>query len=167
MIVKPWPRDPDYLARKDGTILSRKIKGPGQRIPGGFKILKGESNNKGYIRLCLMSKGKTINVYAHTIVLESFVGPCPPGMQCRHLDGNGSNNHIKNIRWGTPLENIADRGRHGNHPRGERNGSAKLDRAIVAEIRSSPETGIAIAARLSIHRDTVYRIRRRERWIGA
>lgn len=46
--------------------------------------------------------------YAHRLVLETFVGPCPEGMQCRHLDGVGTNNDVANLRWGTASENRRD-----------------------------------------------------------
>lgn len=41
----------------------------------------------------------------HRIVLETFVGPCPDGMECDHKDRNRSNNHIENLRWVTKAEN--------------------------------------------------------------
>jgi hypothetical protein len=54
-------------------------------------------------------------------------------MQCRHLDGNRSNNRLDNLAWGTPLENGADKARHGT-AKGERNGRAKLTAAKVRRI---------------------------------
>lgn len=34
------------------------------------------------------------------------MGPCPEGHQAAHLDGNKLNNHISNLAWVTPKENI-------------------------------------------------------------
>lgn len=51
----------------------------------------------------------------HHLVLEAFVGPCPPGMQCLHGDGDPTNNALANIKWGTASENMLDRVRHGVH----------------------------------------------------
>lgn len=56
-------------------------------------------------------KGISRNI--HRLVLEAFVGPCPPGMLCRHLNGNPADNRLENLRWGTPSENSYDKGRHG------------------------------------------------------
>src|SRR5436309_3088927 len=39
----------------------------------------------------------------HRLVLEAFVGPRLPGMECRHLDGNTKNNRLSNICWGSRL----------------------------------------------------------------
>lgn len=51
----------------------------------------------------------------HQLVLEAFVGPRPEGMLTRHLDGDGSNNRLTNLRYGTSEENNRDIVRHGRH----------------------------------------------------
>lgn len=74
--------------------------------------------------------GKTFLV--HRLILETFVGPCPPGKECAHWDGVHSNCRPENLRWATRLENTDDRRRHGNikfNPR-------KLTAEDVAEIRN-------------------------------
>lgn len=53
--------------------------------------------------LCKNKIRKTCKV--HRLILETFVGPCPPDMECRHLDGNPSNNKLENLKWGTAHEN--------------------------------------------------------------
>jgi hypothetical protein len=55
-------------------------------------------------------------------------------MECRHLNGNPSDNRPENLAWRTRLENMADQGRHGTRPQGRRHGMAKLteDRVSVA-----------------------------------
>lgn len=72
----------------------------------------------------------------HTVVLRAFAGPPPAGMECRHIDGDPDNNALGNLKWGTPLENAADRDRHGTTARGERNAAAQLTEAQVREIKS-------------------------------
>lgn len=52
-------------------------------------------------------------VYTYQLVLLAFVGPCPEGQECRHLDGNCQNNRLDNLKWGTRSENARDRVRHG------------------------------------------------------
>ena len=44
----------------------------------------------------------------HRMVLEAFVGPCPEGMQCRHLNDVKNDNRLNNLAWGTRKENSAD-----------------------------------------------------------
>lgn len=56
----------------------------------------------------------------HHLVLEAFVGPRPQGCECRHLDGNPTNNILTNLVWGTHVENMRDRARHGTHDKARR-----------------------------------------------
>lgn len=71
----------------------------------------------------------------HIVVLETFVGACPVGMQCRHLDGNSSHNWLSNLCWGTQSENEADKRLHGTDQRGERNGWALLTEREVRQLK--------------------------------
>lgn len=56
--------------------------------------------------------------YVHDLMLRAFIGPPPDAdMECCHADDNGLNNDLRNLRWGTSLDNSADmrkRGGHGN-----------------------------------------------------
>lgn len=70
------------------------------------------------VNLCHGRVRKTHTV--HTLVLKAFVGPPPPGMEARHLDGNRLNNRLDNLAWGTKSENMADRLRHGTNPQASR-----------------------------------------------
>mgnify|MGYP001615377444 CR=1 FL=1 len=94
----------------------------------------------------------------HRLVLLAFVGPCPEGMECRHLDGNPSNNRLDYLCWGTHAENMADTVRHGRTNRGERNPNAKLTDATVLEIRQRSKAGesrMAIARSLGLCQSTI------------
>lgn len=109
------------------------------------KILK-PSNNNGYLQVILMilnkeGKEKRDNRNIHKLVLETFIGPCPNNMECRHLDGNRQNNQLSNLKWGTKKENQNDRKRHGTDNDGERNGSSKLTWKEVKGIRKLYKTG--------------------------
>jgi hypothetical protein len=79
--------------------------------------------------------GKKHTVQVHTLVLTAFVGPCPAGMECRHLDSNPTNNHISNLQWAYHVTNAADRVPRGTAPIGVKNGRAKLNDEKVREIR--------------------------------
>lgn len=74
------------------------------------------SQSKGeglYVRVNLCKEGcKTF--YVHRLVLETFIGPPPPGKPyALHYDGDPENNHLSNLRWGSPSENTHDKVRHG------------------------------------------------------
>jgi hypothetical protein len=50
----------------------------------------------------------------------AFVGPRPaPDIEVLHGDGNGSNNRLSNLRYGTVQENAEDRELHGTVCRGD------------------------------------------------
>src|SRR5580704_3863138 len=63
----------------------------------------------------LTSNGKRRHRRVHQLVMLAFVGPYPPGMETRHLDGDRANNALSNLKYGTPSENSQDRLRHGRH----------------------------------------------------
>lgn len=77
----------------------------------------------GYPMVCIYTNGKKRTVKVATLVLETFVGPRPEGLEGCHDDGDKNNSHRSNLRWDTHVENCADRDRHGTTARGERNGS--------------------------------------------
>jgi hypothetical protein len=77
------------------------------------RMLTGERHN-AYIRHTLTDDlGVSRAVFAHALVLMTFVGPCPPGMEARHFpDRKGTNNALSNLSWGTKLQNANDRRIH-------------------------------------------------------
>ncbi len=108
------------------------------------------------------------NCAVHRLVLEAFVGPCPSGMQCCHYDGDGSNNHLSNLRWGTPKSNQADRIRHGTDCRGSRHPNAKLTEADVRAIRTEYAAGgvtqRSIGEKYGVDKDCISIIITRKAW---
>ena len=54
------------------------------------------------------------NYRLHRLILEAFVGPCPIGLECDHIDRNRSNNHINNLRWVTKVVNQSNRKEYKN-----------------------------------------------------
>lgn len=81
----------------------------GRRVNG--KTLKpGTNGQTGHRFVCLHDhEGRIRQIYVHRIVLEAFVGACPPGMECLHGDDNPAHNMLSNLRWGTRSENLLDR----------------------------------------------------------
>jgi hypothetical protein len=75
----------------------------GYKIKG--VILKLSVANNGYYMVDLRRGELRRNCTVHRLVLETFVGPCSEGMECRHLDGCETNNKVENLAWGTRLEN--------------------------------------------------------------
>lgn len=122
---RPVPSAPGYEVSNDGRVRSKRC------------VLRPIHGKGGYLCVFAYSGGKATmrKLWVHVAVLEAFVGACPEGMETRHLNGIPADNDLSNLAWGTPLENAADKRRHGTQPRGERSASAKLTEADVHEIR--------------------------------
>ena len=79
------------------------------------RVLRQYPNHKGHLKVWLIREGYRSHPYVHSLVLEAFVGPRPTGQQGLHSDDVPSNNHLENLRWGTPSENNYDTVKNGNH----------------------------------------------------
>lgn len=77
------------------------------------KMLKLGKTRRGYPHVYLSIYGEQKRFMVHRLVLLTFVGSCPKGMETRHLDGNSSNNNLSNLCWGTHQENMQDSVKHG------------------------------------------------------
>lgn len=124
-----------YQVSDDGVVRSLERQDNLGR-PVAERILRPGTTSFGYPKVSLCVNGVPVYRMIHRLVLESFVGPCPEGMECRHLDGNPQNNTLGNLCWGTPEEQAHDKIKHNTINRGERNGSAKLCELDVWLIRN-------------------------------
>lgn len=170
----PIPGFPAYRVAVDGSVWScwqPIFLGRGGRkhiLGNSWQKLATNRGRKGYYRVALCPGRKYR--FVHQLVLEAFVGPCPPGMECLHGDGNPGNNRLDNLRWGTKSDNAADAIAHGAHPNnsGERHGMAKLTEADVRAIREEYATGKvsqrAIAIRYGVCQPHIGHIVRKAGW---
>ena len=79
------------------------------------KVLSAPLNPDGHPVVCLYIQRKSKVHTVHSLVAETFIGTRPEGMEVCHGDGNHTNNHVDNLRYGTRSENMLDRVRHGTH----------------------------------------------------
>lgn len=159
-----------YCVGDDGSVWScRKRKGiPRVRMPGiegrlskvgnifvisdEWKQKFGKLDYKGYPRIAIYipandqhdRHGKQKHKRIHNLVLEAFVGPCPPGMEGCHENGNKLDNRLSNLRWDTPQSNIEDKERHGSIINGEKINTAKLNKYDVISIMNDWNNGVPI-----------------------
>lgn len=114
---------PGYRVGDDGSVWNRwqLYRQKGRRLGDHWRLMKLSPGSRGYLRVNLVPpEGGSYRTFrVHRLVLEAFVGPCPEGMECRHLDGVKTNNRLTNIVWGTPEQNRDDIREHGTYPRGE------------------------------------------------
>lgn len=101
---------------------------------------------------------------AHTVVLLAYKGPCPPGLEGCHNDGDTMNNCVRNLRWDTRGANQRDRYAHGRGNFGERAGGARLTARRVQLIRASKLTPLALSRKYKVHRNTIYLVLSRHTW---
>lgn len=121
---------------------------------------------QGYLQVSLNDKNKNAQRKVHRLVLEAFVGPCPPGMEGRHIDGVRKNCRLGNLVWGTKVENAADRKTHGTQCLGEGHGRAKITESDVLEIRAAKGAVFQkdLAVKYGIAQSKISAIQRRELW---
>jgi len=131
-------------------------------------ILKCSADEDGYLRVGLKPPRHSQQFfYVHRLVLEAFVGPQPPTMRCRHLDGNPKHNLLKNLRWGTYIENEGDKRKHGTVSIGSHRPLAKLTDIDVIEIKTLATKGISqrkIAAKFNVCQHTICQVINKQTW---
>ena len=135
----------------------------------GQQWLKPFPNLEGRLSVKLRINGHTYCYNIHRLVLSAFDRARKTYEECRHLDGNCKNNHLRNLKWGTSKENQADRILHGISNRGSRHGMSKLSEENINEIKSLyfnnkwPQSRIAIKFNINpCHVSRIINNRRRQ-----
>ena len=123
------------------------------RVRNRVKELAQTTMRSGHLTVHL---GKQTH-YVHRLVLFAFVGVLQSNVtriEARHLDGNPTNNHLSNLRWGTVAENRADRRRLGE--------KAKLSYPQMCSLQDDLRGGMLLkdaAIKYGIDRHTAARYR--------
>lgn len=131
--IQGWP---GYRIGSLGTVMScRHVNGKGP-LSSEWHALTQYPNADGYMQIRLYNNGSRGMRRVHLLVIAAFVGPPLPGQECRHLDGNRTNNNANNLAWGTHSENMADTIRHKTSTPGEKSAMAKIkERDVIEMIR--------------------------------
>lgn len=89
-----------------------------QRFSTPDHRLSQTTTRSGHLQVTLR-RGKVKRSHlVHVLVLSAFGCLRPEeSIECRHLDGNPSNNVVSNLKWGSRSENMLDRIAHGTHHR--------------------------------------------------
>lgn len=154
-----------YRIGDDGSVWSKRYNKSGE-----WKRLKPIPTKKGRLRICFSLKdGGQLWRQVHHLVLEAFVGPRPEGMDGLHWDDDNQNNHLGNLRWGTPKENKVDAKR--NHRlkfyRGNEHPMSILKVEDVVKIRSLVREGskqTEVARMFGVSASTIWLIIHRKNW---
>lgn len=127
----------------NGLFISNK--GRVKTCSGLLKNL--HDNGGGYFNLGVYNRDnkKTHKFYIHRLVAELFIGEtCDVKTQVNHKDGDKRNNHVDNLEWVCPKENI--RHMHDNEMNMKRRNHGniyKLSDIIIAYAYSKVVMGIS------------------------
>jgi len=164
--IKVIPQFSNYAATIDGKIWSYLSK----------RFLKPTIGSHGYYDISLWENKKRYRRLVHRLILETFIGDCPKGMEACHNNGIKTDNKIENLRWDTRSSNRRDAINHGTfytpfaykHVKGEQHGRAKLTevdvRMIIYMYRTKLFTQQKIADIYNISRRTIGFIINKKVW---
>lgn len=86
----------EYSIDTNGVVYSKKD-----------KPLKYSLNYRGYCMVNFMINGKRKGFGIHTLVAKQFITNNDiEKTQVNHKDGDKTNNHVENLEWVTPQENV-------------------------------------------------------------
>jgi hypothetical protein len=115
-----------YEASDQGRIrsLTRCVpfKNSQRKIQGTMlKFAAGAATHNGTYAVVTLCRDRTRRLKGvHRVILETFIGPCPPGLMCCHGNGDPRDNRLVNLRWDTGSANTFDALIHGVHPTGSK-----------------------------------------------
>lgn len=118
-----WLPVPGYEGFYDASDLGRirsldrmvRTNGGAMRLSPG-QVLAGGTYKDGHKHVTLCREGKRRTFTIHGVIMLTFVGPRPEGLEIRHLNGIPDDNRVVNLAYGTALENAEDRDdRHGRN----------------------------------------------------
>jgi hypothetical protein len=94
-----------YEVSSHGRIRSLdRIDARGRRWRG--RIMRGMRDRAGwYTKVNLVFGTRREQQYVHRLVAAAFLGPCPPGIEVNHIDGDKTNNAVGNLEYVTHLGN--------------------------------------------------------------
>lgn len=127
-------------------------------------LIRCRPNNHGYLMFNTTLDGRPLNVALHRIVMETFVGPCPEGLQVAHLNGRRDDPRLTNLAYVTAAENNNHKLAHGTTQRGEQNPAAKITADDVRDIRASKAPYPVLSAKYGLTRCHISDIRRGAAW---
>ena len=124
MDAEIWKDIPGYAGKYQASTLGR-IKSLERKVPSKNhytgqpfmrtipeRLLKpGRFCKSGHLSVVL-GRGENSKP-VHQIIMTTFVGDTPNGMEILHINGNPTDNRLSNLRFGTRTENILDVYRQG------------------------------------------------------
>ena len=141
----------DYTITKDGQIINST----------NGKILKGQQNNKGYLKVTIGGQ----KYFIHRLVAQKYLDNPYNKEQINHKDGNKLNNCVENLEWVTNFENRKHAVQNKLHLCGENCPWAKLTQINVDQIRDNKILSIKeLANKFCVSKSTINDILKYRTW---
>ncbi len=132
------------------------------------KILEPHlSKFNGYYMTSLTIKNKSVKIYVHRIICETFNGHPKKFQETRHMDGNKKNNYSNNLKWGSSFENSSDMIAHGTTAKGSKHGRSKLTEDDVYVIKQCIQKGYSttwMSIQFNVNQSTISNIKTGKNW---
>lgn len=126
--------------------------------------------NPGYFFVRIRIYGELKSLYNHRLVAQHFI-PNPNNLpQVNHKDGNPHNNHLRNLEWVTPKQNIHHAWDLGLAKKRSKNWNQRIDKAVVNEVHRLRNTGLPqteIARIIRVHQSTISLILNKKKHFAA
>lgn len=121
-VTEQWRPVPEYEGLYEVSDLGR-VRSLDRRVRcahGATRLVRGvllapRYRQDGHIDAGLTRGNKKHNAKVHRLVMEAFVGPCPPGREVLHRNGIPDDNRLSNLQYGTRSQNLKDAVDHGTH----------------------------------------------------
>ena len=160
MIWKNIPGWDRYQVSEYGNIKSIDMtvgaKGGKTAIRKGKELVLVSKNN-GYVCVTLTDGKSRPQSGVHRLVARSFIGECPIGLNVLHWDGDKTNNHYSNLRYGTAADNLWDQRRMDKEGR-------ILRKNDVLEIRKKLDSADILAKKFNVSKHTIHGIWYKRSW---
>ena len=126
-----------HIRAKSRVVIKRNRHGGiSRQIYQARDLHPSRTDKWGHASVHLGVDGRKFTVSVHHLVLITFSGPRPDGMEACHNNGDASDNRPENLRWDTHFNNNQDRKNQGNYAVGEAHHMAKFPVDLIRGIRS-------------------------------
>lgn len=96
---KHIPGFPGYVISNYGQIYSWR----------SDRLMRPSYATGNYLMTALRFEGKTYSSSVHRLVAITFLGEPSEPLEVNHIDGDPTNNYVRNLEWNTPEENARHR----------------------------------------------------------
>jgi hypothetical protein len=128
------------------------------------RILRPGLAGRGYPFVQLSVGNCPTLYYVHRAILETFVGPCPEGLEGCHGNDIHTDNRLENLRWDTRHANNDDKKRNERTTAGEAHPGVKLRATDIPVIRRSPLLQRELAKQYGVGQTAISNIKHGKKW---